>query len=132
VRVVHLAVALALGASCSRATERHAPVPHTAPEHRAENAPALDDPVLTEALRPLPPTVLPARARVVAIGDLHGYADAARNVLRVAGVTDAEGHWTAGEAALVQTGDALDRGDQDRAVLDLLDALKDQAARAGG
>lgn len=71
-------------------------------------------------------------ARVVAIGDVHGgYAPFVR-LLVATGLSDAAGHWTGGRATLVQLGDAIDRGPDDRRVLDLLMALEREAKRAGG
>jgi hypothetical protein len=37
-----------------------------------------------------------------------------------------------GSLVVVQTGDEIDRGDDDRAILDLVEALKKQASAAGG
>ena len=45
---------------------------------------------------------------------------------------DAGRKWTGGSAVLVQTGDLMDRGQDARAVLDLMMALESQAASAGG
>jgi hypothetical protein len=70
----------------------------------------------------------PAAALVVARGDLH----AARRALRLAGAIDAADQWVGGELVLVQTGDLIDRGDEDRALLDLLERLRPQAKQAGG
>lgn len=74
----------------------------------------------------------PAPARLVAIGDLHGDLAATRKVLVLAGAIDAKDAWVGGKLVVVQTGDAIDRGDDDRAVLDLLERLKAEAAQAGG
>jgi hypothetical protein len=68
----------------------------------------------------------------VAIGDLHGDLEATRKVLRLAGAIDAKDAWVGGKLVVVQTGDAVDRGDDDRSILDLLERLKGEAARAGG
>lgn len=70
--------------------------------------------------------------RIVAIGDLHGDVSAARSALRLAGVIDAADAWTGGQTVVVQTGDQLDRGDEDREVLELLDRLAGAAAKGGG
>jgi hypothetical protein len=70
--------------------------------------------------------------RVVAIGDLHGDYDAARDALRAAGVLGGDGHWSGGTTTLVQTGDVLDRGDGESKILTLLDQLADEAPKAGG
>ncbi len=84
--------------------------------------------------RPIPPpTFLPELPeRLVALGDLHGDGAAMMRALALAGVIDAEGTWIGGETVVVQTGDQLDRGDDDRAILDYLETLADQAWQAGG
>lgn len=74
----------------------------------------------------------PSPERVVAIGDLHGDLDATRRALRLAGAIDDQDAWIGGKLVVVQTGDAIDRGDDDRAILDLLERLKGEAKRAGG
>jgi hypothetical protein len=83
-----------------------------------------------------PPPSLPASrqsaARIVAVGDIHGAADAFAAILQRAGLIDEKRAWRGGDATLVQTGDTTDRGPQVRAALDLLMALENQAASAGG
>jgi Calcineurin-like phosphoesterase len=74
----------------------------------------------------------PAPERLVAIGDVHGDLDHLRRALRVVGAIDAHDHWTGGALTLVQTGDEIDRGDDDRAIVDLVEDLKNQAVAAGG
>jgi hypothetical protein len=74
----------------------------------------------------------PAPERVVAVGDLHGDLEHTRGVLRLAGMVDDHDRWIGGSAVLVQTGDEIDRGDDDRAILDRIENLKSQAAQAGG
>ena len=71
-------------------------------------------------------------ARIVAMGDLHGDLGATRQALRLAGAIDENDHWVGGDLILVQTGDQLDRGDQEQAILELLDRLQDEAQAAGG
>jgi hypothetical protein len=73
-----------------------------------------------------------APERLVAIGDLHGDLDHARRALRLAGAIDAHDKWIGGPLVVVQTGDEIDRGDDDRAILDLVEDLKKQAKTAGG
>ena len=73
-----------------------------------------------------------AAARVVAIGDIHGDADAFRAILEQTGLLSSQGRWTGGNATLVQTGDYLDRGARVRDVLDLLMNLEDEAKAAKG
>jgi hypothetical protein len=74
----------------------------------------------------------PRAAQLIAIGDLHGDLDATRRALQLAEAIDDEDHWSGGDLWLVQTGDVLDRGDDDRAIVDLLQRLRDEAAEAGG
>ncbi len=71
-------------------------------------------------------------ARIVAVGDVHGAADAFVSILQKASLIDAQKRWTGGTSILVQTGDLLDRGPGVRQILDLLIALEPQAAAAGG
>lgn len=79
----------------------------------------------------LPPP--PADAgRIVAVGDLHGDLQAARRALLLAGAIDTTGHWTGGALVVVQTGDQLDRGDQEQELLAFLARLKGEARAAGG
>ncbi len=70
--------------------------------------------------------------RVVAVGDLHGDLEATRAALRLAGATNAEDDWIGGKLVVVQTGDQLDRGDDEREILELLNRLQRDAHAAGG
>ena len=78
------------------------------------------------------PMRFPPAPRIVAIGDLHGDLDATHRALRLAGAIDDNNHWIGGKLVLVQTGDQLDRGDDEQAILDLLTRLEKEAAQAGG
>lgn len=78
------------------------------------------------------PTRFPAAPRVVAIGDVHGDLTATRRALRLAGAIDAEDRWIGDSLVVVQTGDQLDRGDDEQAILDLFDRLRREATAAGG
>lgn len=71
-------------------------------------------------------------SRIVAMGDWHGDLNAARHALRIAGAIDSLDHWRGGDLVVVQTGDVLDRGDQEQTILDWVDRLTDEAAAAGG
>lgn len=104
-------VALLLLLACS------AP-PDSAPESRA-------------ALAPLSPSTHPAVARLVAIGDVHGDLDAFRSALRLAGAIDERDRWSGGALWVVQTGDLLDRGDDEDEILAMVARLE-REARAGG
>ena len=79
------------------------------------------------------PTKLPLQPkRLVAIGDLHGDLAAARAALRAAGAIDASDRWIGGELVIVQTGDILDRGDDESKIYELLERLAGEAKAAGG
>lgn len=105
---------LLLGFACSRTAPAPAPAPitqvQTAHESYKHHAPG----------------------RVVAVGDLHGDLAVTRRVLQSAGASDSADHWRGGTLTLVLTGDTIDRGDDDRAVLDLLERLHGEAQQAGG
>jgi len=58
--------------------------------------------------------------------------DATRAVLRLAGAIDAKDAWSGGALMIVQTGDEIDRGDSDRAILDMFERLSGEAKAAGG
>lgn len=75
---------------------------------------------------------LQATSRTVAIGDVHGDADAFSAVLRLSGLIDRGGKWSGGDTTLVQIGDVLDRGSQEVECLSLIRSLKQQAAADGG
>lgn len=78
------------------------------------------------------PARYPQAERIVAIGDLHGDLLATRTALKLAGLIDEKDRWSGGATVLVQTGDQLDRGDDELEILDLLDSLTAQARAAGG
>lgn len=72
------------------------------------------------------------RPRIVAIGDVHGAAEAFTAILTTAGLIDSNKQWIGGRSILVQTGDMTDRGAGTKAALDLLMSLEKQAEKAGG
>lgn len=72
-----------------------------------------------------------AGSRLVAIGDIHGDLAALRGALRLAGAIDSDDQWIGKGLTVVQTGDQIDRGDQDREVLDVLEKLEASAKAAG-
>lgn len=79
------------------------------------------------------PTALPIKPRrLVAIGDLHGDLGGTRSALKAAGAIDGNDKWIGGDLAIVQTGDILDRGDDESRIYDLLDKLTTEAKAAGG
>jgi hypothetical protein len=73
-----------------------------------------------------------APERIVVVGDVHGALAPLRALLQANGLADAEGRWTGGRARLVQLGDLLDRGPDERGVIALLRTLQRRAKRAGG
>jgi hypothetical protein len=79
-----------------------------------------------------PPSVIAAPGRVVAFADVHGDYLATLEVLQLAGLIDAGGTWIGGDTVAVQTGDQLDRGDGEQAILDLFESIAEQAWEAGG
>jgi hypothetical protein len=81
---------------------------------------------------PRGPPRFAAPARLVAIGDLHGDLAVTRAALRLSGAIDRDDDWVGGQLVVVQCGDQIDRGDDDRSIIDLLDVLADKAKRAGG
>lgn len=85
-------------------------------------------------------TTLPVQAKaewdnvgkIVAVGDVHGALDEFVAILQDLGLVDQQLNWVGGKTHFVQTGDSIDRGAQDKKVLDLLMELEKQAEKAGG
>jgi hypothetical protein len=73
-----------------------------------------------------------APKRIVAFGDVHGDLSATRRALRLAGAIDDRDRWVGGHLMVVQTGDQLDRGGDEQAILDLFERLRGEARKAGG
>jgi hypothetical protein len=119
--VAFLPFTLAVAVACE---SRPAPQPAaaTTASARSDARPVIDD----TSFR------YPAAERIVAIGDLHGDVQATRAALRLAGALGADDHWAGGKLVVVQTGDQLDRGDDEPDILDLLERLSAEAAAAGG
>ena len=122
---------IALVLACGRG---HRDEPPTAPTPPPASPLASPSPPPPPAACTLPalPLRLPAAKRLVAIGDLHGDLAATRSALRAAGAIDDHDHWSGGALVVVQTGDVLDRGDDERAILDLFARLETEAGAAGG
>jgi len=70
--------------------------------------------------------------RVVAIGDVHGSYDKLLKLLRGTGLVDEKLAWTGDDTHLVFVGDLIDRGPDDRPVLDLARRLQTEAEATGG
>jgi len=79
-----------------------------------------------------PPSRIPMKNRVVAIGDVHGDFNATKEALKIAKVMNDNEEWIGGDTILVQTGDQLDRGNGEKKLIDLLEKLKPRAQEAGG
>ncbi len=75
---------------------------------------------------------LEAPARLIAIGDVHGDWDTTRRILLGVRAINEGGLWIGDKLGVVFTGDLIDRGDQDREVLDNIVRLSSLAKKAGG
>lgn len=69
---------------------------------------------------------------IFAIGDAHSDYNRLKKALHGAGVTDEAGHWIAGRAVLVSTGDMIDKGPRALDVLLFYKTLRDDARSQGG
>jgi len=127
-------VALIVGIACS-CNKAPAPMPEASksPQPSPQKSPLSTSSPPAGSPSPAPSDFrYPAPARLVAIGDLHGDLSATRAALKLAGAIDADDHWAGGKLTLVQTGDEIDRADEDRDVLDLFERLIGEAQAAGG
>jgi hypothetical protein len=106
----------------ARETPERSEPRHAEPRHEVELPP----------IRPRQPSTYAAPTRLIAIGDVHGDLDALRRALRLAGAIDEDDHWSGGELFVVQTGDVLDRGDDEDEILAMALRLETEAAAAGG
>ena len=70
--------------------------------------------------------------RIIAIGDVHGNRVGLETMLLEAGLRDSTGNWIGDKSILIHTGDLIDRGAEDRAVLELLMDLEAKAQKSGG
>src|SRR6478752_5289251 len=128
-RILGWAFALVLTA-CGK-TEPPPSIPDAGSE-RGRAAPAATTPKSEPARAPDPSFQLPAAERIVAIGDLHGDVGALRAALRLGGAIDDAGKWIGKKLVVVQTGDQLDRGDDEPQIIQLLARLRSEALAAGG
>jgi hypothetical protein len=72
------------------------------------------------------------KGRVVAIGGLGGDLATTTAALKAAGAIDDAGNWSGGDLVVVQLGNVLGGGKDEKAVLALLDKLAEAAKGAGG
>lgn len=114
-----LGLLLVAGPGCKKRTDT-SKQPQQAKPHQA---PSAASPEAQDKLR---------STRIVAIGDVHGDLAATKRALSLAGLIDTQGNWSGGNATLVQTGDILDRGDDEPEILALFWRLQEQAPKAGG
>lgn len=77
-------------------------------------------------------TAAQSAPRLVVVGEIQGAATSAATLLESIGLIDGEGHWSGGDAILIQTGDLIDGGENSRAAMDLFMRLQEEAATAGG
>jgi len=70
--------------------------------------------------------------RIVAVGDVHGRYDQLVSILEGTALVDGDSKWVGGKSHFVLCGDLVDRGPDDRAILDLVRRLQNEAKSAGG
>ncbi len=114
------------GPDASRPRAPSASPPSAAAQPAPSAAPVEPPPIADTSFR------MPTAERIIAIGDIHGDVKAARNALKLGGAIDDSGKWVGGPLVVVQTGDQLDRGDDEPQILDLFARLKGEAKAAGG
>lgn len=96
-------------------------------------APARGDYSHRETQTPSINPVVEAVGDAVAIGDVHGCLRCLQRVLATNRITDPRsGVWIAGNRTVVQMGDLIDRGPDDKSVIDYVRQLAAQADAAGG
>src|SRR5260221_4343930 len=109
--------------------------PEVKPDAALPAAPTKAPPAQAAAAKAAPSTSgfrLPSSARLVAIGDIDGDLSALRAALRLGGAIDSDDRWIGKDLTVVQTGDQIDRGDQDRELLDVIEKLEADAKTVGG
>jgi len=70
--------------------------------------------------------------RIVAMGDVHGHLDKLTAILQGTGVIDSKLKWSGGTDHVVLCGDLVDRGPDDRELLDFVQRLQKEAEKQGG
>ncbi|MCP4922795.1 MAG: calcineurin [bacterium] len=69
--------------------------------------------------------------KIIALGDLHGDYENTITLLKLSGVIDESLRWIAKDTIVIQVGDILDRGSEEKKLLDFLWSLRDQAKGQG-
>ncbi len=70
--------------------------------------------------------------RMIAIGDNHADLSQTHMALQIGGVIDESLNWIGEDTIVVQTGDVIDRGVEEREVIDFYENLRPDAEAAGG
>ncbi len=115
---------LALACSANPPADAAQPPPPPAPPAAASTTPPADAPARVGDA--------PGPGTLLALGDLHADLDNALSAMKMLGVVDETGHWAAGQATFVQTGDLTDRGPDSGPLIDLMQRLIPEAEAAGG
>ncbi|MEJ2189225.1 MAG: metallophosphoesterase, partial [Acidobacteriota bacterium] len=71
-------------------------------------------------------------SRIVVLGEVQGAVQTVTDLLQKMELVDGDGHWSGGNATLIQTGDLMDGGVAVRDTLDLFMNLQKEAPVAGG
>lgn len=129
--------ALFVAVACQRAPSEPPGRAHEEPVRSSVSAPSAQaqnaQPPASKPSSPIEGAFrLPAGKRVVAIGDLHGDLKSTREALRLAGAIDENDRWIGKDLTLVQTGDQVDRGNDEPEILALLERLAEEAEKQGG
>lgn len=77
-------------------------------------------------------SIIDTDQKVYAIGDIHGNFTALITLLSAAKLIDVNNKWIGNKSIIVQVGDQIDRGEEDRIVIDFFDRLKKEAIISGG
>lgn len=87
------------------------------------------------------PSILPAKRRIIAIGDLHGDWKAAVSSLKKAGVINNNLRWIGADTIVIQIGDQVDKGgrgevtndeNSDLKIINFMDKLHNEAKKTMG
>lgn len=129
-----LSVLLTLGgfSACDRESREPEPRVQAKPADVGKDSGQTQAARVPEIIEPQGEFRLAGAPRVIAIGDLHGDFSATKKAFRLGGVIDESEKWSGGKLVVVQTGDQLDRGPEEREILEFLERLQKEAEEAGG